>query len=54
VSRARRFVWAEDTSQQHFIENTMSTKLEPTPLLPNIDRYEPAVPAAPLPDLAGA
>jgi hypothetical protein len=41
VSRARRFVWAQDTSQERFISNKMSTKLEPTPLLPNIGRYEP-------------
>jgi hypothetical protein len=38
VSRARRFVWAQDTSQQCFVENRMSTNLEPTPLLPNIGR----------------
>ncbi len=46
VSRARRFVWAQDNSQQRFIENRMSTKLEPTPLLPGIDRYEPLAPSA--------
>ncbi len=38
VGRARRFVWARDTSQQRFVENRMSTTLEPTPLLPNIGR----------------
>jgi hypothetical protein len=42
VSRARRFVWAQDRSQERFVENRMSTKPEPTPLLPNIDRYEPS------------
>ena len=36
VGRARRFVWARDTSQQRFVENRMSTTLEPKPLLPNI------------------
>jgi hypothetical protein len=41
ISRARRFVWAQDTSQERFINNKMSTKLEPKPLLPNIGRYEP-------------
>jgi hypothetical protein len=39
TSRARRFVWAQDTSQETFIDNTMSTKLEPKPLLPKIGRY---------------
>jgi hypothetical protein len=43
VSRARRFVWAQDDSQQRFIGEKMSTNLESTPLLPNIDRYPPAV-----------
>ena len=54
VSRARRFVWAQDCSQERFIENRMSTKLEPTPLMPNIGRYEPPPPSASLADLAGA
>ena len=53
VSRARRFVWACDTSQERFIHR-MSTKLEPTPLLPNIGRYEPLSPSAPLPGPADA
>jgi hypothetical protein len=35
VSRARRFLWANDRSQQPFIERRMSNQLEPTPLLPN-------------------
>jgi hypothetical protein len=34
VSRARRFVYASDESQGRFIENRMSTSLEPTPLFP--------------------
>jgi hypothetical protein len=34
ASRARRFVWSRDKSQERFIENNMSTRLEPTPLLP--------------------
>jgi hypothetical protein len=42
VSRARRFVWAQDRSQERFVENRMSTKPERPPLLPNIDRYEPS------------
>lgn len=46
VSRARRFVWAQDESQERFIYNRMSTKLEPTPLLPNIAHYEPLSPIA--------
>jgi hypothetical protein len=44
VCRARRFVWAQDMSQQSFIASRMSSQLEPTPLLPNIDRYEPSGP----------
>jgi Protein of unknown function (DUF4238) len=51
VSRARRFVWAQDASQERFITNRMSTKLEPTPLFPNIGRYEPPPPAAEISDL---
>jgi Protein of unknown function (DUF4238) len=39
VSRARCFVWAQDESQTRFIKNHMSTKMEPTPLFPGIDRY---------------
>ena len=35
VSRARRFVWAQDGSQT-FIAEKMSTELEPTPLFPNL------------------
>jgi hypothetical protein len=50
VSRARRFVWAQDASQERFVEDRMSTNLEPTPLLPNIDRYEPPAPSASLLD----
>jgi hypothetical protein len=51
VSRARRFVWAQDISQQRFVENRISTKLEPTPLLPNIGRYEPPALSATLPGI---
>jgi hypothetical protein len=54
VSRARRFVWAYDASQERFIDNKMSTELEPTPLLPNIGRYEPLSPSAPLPGCGDA
>jgi Protein of unknown function (DUF4238) len=39
TTRARRFVWSCDQSQDRFIRNNMSTKLEPTPLLPNISHY---------------
>jgi len=46
ASRARRFVWACGSSQAQYIAERMSTKLEPTPLLPNIDKYQPPVPAA--------
>jgi hypothetical protein len=50
VSRARRFVWAQDASQERFIVNRMSTKREPTPLFPNIGRYEPPPSAAEISD----
>lgn len=36
VTRARRFVWAADQSQKAFIQKQMSTRLEPTPLFPNL------------------
>ena len=49
VSRARRFVWASDTSQERFIANNMSKKLEPTSLLRNIAHYQPPPPSASLP-----
>jgi Protein of unknown function (DUF4238) len=39
ATRARRFVWSCDKSQERFVHNNMSTKLEPTPLLP-FGRYE--------------
>lgn len=45
VTRARRFVWAQDDLHEPFIADKMSTKLEPTPLLPNIGKYEPPCPA---------
>jgi hypothetical protein len=46
VTRARRFVWAYGSSQEQYVADRMSTKLEPTPLLPNIDKYQPPAPAA--------
>jgi hypothetical protein len=39
VGRARRFVWAQDETQTRFIDNHMSTSLEPTPLFPGIGQY---------------
>ncbi len=36
VRRARKFVWADDQSQERFIKNNISKDMEPTPLLPNI------------------
>jgi hypothetical protein len=36
VSRARRYVWARDDSQRAFIENHMSTQLEPSPFFPHL------------------
>jgi hypothetical protein len=45
VSRARRFVWACGRSQEQYVAERMSRKLEPTPLLPNIDKYQPPAPA---------
>ncbi len=52
VSRARRFVWAQDSSQDPFIAAQMSTRLEPIPLFPNVGRYEPPRMTEPLEDLA--
>jgi hypothetical protein len=40
VSRARRYVYARDDWQKDFIKRTMSTKMEPTPLFKDLDRYE--------------
>jgi hypothetical protein len=40
VSRARRYVYARDDWQKDFIKRTMSTKMEPTPLFKELDRYE--------------
>lgn len=53
VARARRFVWAQDGSQKGFVDDRMSTKLEPTPLFPNISQYEPLSPTVVLADLPG-
>jgi len=36
VSRARRYVYAIDRSQDRFVLNRMSTDMEPTPLFPGI------------------
>jgi hypothetical protein len=36
VRRARKFVWANDTTQERFVKNNMSRAMEPTPLFPNI------------------
>ncbi len=51
VSRARRFVWVQDGSQERFIANNMGTNLEPTPLFPNIGHYTPPPSPAALVDL---
>jgi hypothetical protein len=34
IERARRYVWAQDTSQEGFIRKHMEKKLEPPPLFP--------------------
>jgi len=39
VARARRYVYARDDWQKDFIKKTMSTKIEPTPLFKDLDRY---------------
>jgi hypothetical protein len=45
VTRARRFVWADNQSQTPFIKKHMSTKLESTPFFPNIgNHYDTASP----------
>jgi hypothetical protein len=36
VGRARRFVWANEASQTDFVAKHMSTRMEPTPLFPDI------------------
>jgi hypothetical protein len=36
VRRARKFVWANDLSQERFVNKNMSQDMEPTPLFPNI------------------
>jgi len=50
VSRARRFVWAQDSTWEEFVANTMGTNLEPTPLFPGIGHYEPPPSHVPLAD----
>lgn len=54
ATRARRFVWAQDKSQERFIDNRISTEMEPTPLFPNIAHYEPLSPSALFADLPSA
>jgi hypothetical protein len=44
VSRARRYVYAREDWQKDFIKKTMSTKMEPTPLFKDLDRYEEVTP----------
>ena len=39
VSRARKFVWASDRSQIHFVEKYMSKALEPTPFFPTLGNH---------------
>ncbi len=41
VARARRYVYARDDWQKDFIRKTISTKMEPSPLFKDLDRYEP-------------
>jgi hypothetical protein len=36
----RRYVYARENWQKDFIKKTMSTKMEPTPLFKDLDRYE--------------
>jgi hypothetical protein len=38
VSRARRFVFAHDGSQASFVEKYIHANMEPTPLLPGLDK----------------
>jgi hypothetical protein len=39
IERARRYVWAQDTSQEGFIRKHMGKKIEPLPLFPNLGSY---------------
>lgn len=43
VTRARRYVYSRDKYNEPYIRRHMSTKLEPTPLFPNLDRDVPDV-----------
>jgi hypothetical protein len=45
VERARRYVWARDSSQEAFIGKHMGKKLEPVPLFPNLGKYPASVSA---------
>jgi hypothetical protein len=40
VARARRYVYARDDWQRDFIKRTMSSKMEPSPIFKDLDRYE--------------
>jgi hypothetical protein len=40
VERARRYVWAQDSSQETFIGKHMGKKREPLPLFPNLGERE--------------
>jgi hypothetical protein len=46
VSRARRFVWAQDDAQARYIQNHMSKNSELTPLFPGIGQYPPVARAS--------
>jgi uncharacterized protein DUF4238 len=39
IRRARLYVWAGDKSLEPFIDEAMSTKMEPLPLFPNAGKY---------------
>jgi hypothetical protein len=43
VERARRYVWAQDSSQEAFIGKHMGKKLESLPLFPNLGKYPASV-----------
>jgi Protein of unknown function (DUF4238) len=44
VERARRYVWAQNGSQEAFIRKYMGKKLEPLPLFPNLGKYPASAP----------
>ena len=41
VSRARKFVWADDETQTAFVRDNMSKAMEATPFFPNLTNYDP-------------